>query len=366
VSEDLSASEWVEAFATSPPKVYSELRPPRQYATAQYHMLLRAGEVPTFGSLTDDVWSVVYGTRHITASPAAMAQMGYRYGHPIPDDQVASLRLTGQLLGSGAQEGTRVCAANGMTLEDWVAGYEFVMQSEAKEQLPAAQGPLAEALGQRVGPGIGPARVEPGGVRYGYVMSDDEAGSLRVPGRLPATQSLDAANRRITELEADLHRLNQEAGEHYKVMMSQQARIGLQAQRIAELEAELATVFADRSIPNSPPGQADMRPVPRKGDFVTCESGCLVCEVVDDRPALGAFRDENAAKGHDLCACGAIWWNWRKGSIHLKNRGWSAETRLPCWWLGNEAFPADEVANDASDAAYLYHGNMPPRLAWAG
>jgi hypothetical protein len=80
---------------------------------------------------------------------------------------------------------------------------------------------------------------------------------------------------------------------------------------------------------------------PRKGEFVTCENGHLVCEIVGDLlpgwdqprigaeqswPGLGAWR-ANADK-NGLCECGKPWFRYCEGltctgpALHIKGRGW--------------------------------------------
>jgi hypothetical protein len=73
---------------------------------------------------------------------------------------------------------------------------------------------------------------------------------------------------------------------------------------------------------------------PRKGEFVTCENGHLVCEIAADLllgaeqpwPGLGAWR-ANADK-NGLCGCGKPWFRYRDGmtcsdpQLHIKGRGW--------------------------------------------
>jgi hypothetical protein len=77
---------------------------------------------------------------------------------------------------------------------------------------------------------------------------------------------------------------------------------------------------------------------PRKGDFVTCEAGHLVCEVISDyrlssHSHLGSWRVDIEhrptiiAQGNNkilmvpTCPCGAMWSNNDK--LHIKGRGWT-------------------------------------------
>jgi len=80
---------------------------------------------------------------------------------------------------------------------------------------------------------------------------------------------------------------------------------------------------------------------PRKGEFVTCEAGHLVCEVVGELlpgwdsavvetpnhpwPGLGAWRENADMNG--LCTCGKPWFRYKdhtcaRPMLHIKGRGW--------------------------------------------
>jgi hypothetical protein len=140
---------------------------------------------------------------------------------------------------------------------------------------------------------------------------------------------LTVARGRIAELEGEVSRLRQRA----EVAQSRGFHVGVPEYQAAQADARVrlnaARAERDRPIP------------PRKGDFVTCEAGHLVCEVVGgllpawDRspigaeqswPGLGAWR-ANADK-NGLCECGKPWFRYRGQpnctgpALHIKGRGW--------------------------------------------
>ena len=75
-------------------------------------------------------------------------------------------------------------------------------------------------------------------------------------------------------------------------------------------------------------------PTIRRGEFITCEAGHLVCEAIGDirhgqvgyAANLGAWRLETPPQPGDVdprCPCGALYFKLSPGpSLHVKGRGW--------------------------------------------
>ena len=75
------------------------------------------------------------------------------------------------------------------------------------------------------------------------------------------------------------------------------------------------------------------QPGPRKGEFVTCTDGHMICEVMEDidrgsfrwAEKLGAWRISDPpviGQPDPRCPCGALWVRSGLGSLHVKGRGW--------------------------------------------
>jgi hypothetical protein len=357
-------------------------------------MVIRKGSRPLPAEWNGHYWAWVMLGALVRADPVHMAAMGYRYGYAMSDNEAASLRLAGQLpvIQSLDVANRRVAELEAQALQLSVAGDQVILRDQAKRILDLdyqlADTKLLCAAAQDEARLLRSFVLElkcERDAQQGEVQAEAVRTSYGVHGVALANGGAEAAlaakDARIAELEAEV--INVRGALRTNIIFGTDPSF-----YAVELGARLIWWPNEMSVPrfvgracrlnkmyvgndatgaygaDIEPTSMDLQtdaPIPHKGDFVTCENGCLVCEVVDDRPALGAFRDEGAAKGDPDCACGARWWEPVRGVVHLKGRGWSAETRMPCWWLGNAAFPADDVANDASDAAYLYHGDISPR-----
>lgn len=84
-----------------------------------------------------------------------------------------------------------------------------------------------------------------------------------------------------------------------------------------------AKVNADRLLAKS------VEPVlgfhPRKGEFVTCQAGHLICEVIATAPGappeVGEWRVDMSHQNGRCCPCGADYYR-PGGQFHIKGRGW--------------------------------------------